>query len=75
MKLDLAVRRVQDAERELAHQLLVIGERHASESDLYHLAHTLAQQCAEQIELLAPFGERYGVPDDADGVGEPNSLA
>ena len=75
MKLDVAVRSVQDAERELAHELLVVGERHAAEADLYHLAHTLAQQCAQQIELLKPFGERYGVPDDAEGVGESNSLA
>jgi hypothetical protein len=75
VKLDVAVRSVQDAERELAHQLLVVGERHASESDVYHIAHTLAERCARQIELLAPFGERYGVPDAADGVGESNSLA
>jgi hypothetical protein len=74
MKVDVALSNVQDAERELAHHLLVVGERHAAEADVYHITHTLAQRCADQIELLSPFGERYGVPDDADGVGEPNSL-
>ena len=74
MKVDVALRSVQEAERELAHQLLVVGERHAAEADVYHIAHKLAQQCANQIELLSPFGEEYGVPDDAEGVGEPSSL-
>src|SRR5436190_24126972 len=74
MKVDVALSSVQDAERELAHRLLVVGERHAAEADVYHITHTLAQRCANQIELLSPFGEVYGVPDDAGGVGEPNSL-
>jgi hypothetical protein len=75
MKLDVAIRSVQDAERELAHELLVVGEQHAAEADVYATAHTLAQECAQQLELLAPFGAQHGVPDDGDGVGEPSALA
>ena len=75
MKVDVAIRDVQHRERELARQLLVVGERHAVEADVYHTAHALAEHCARQIELLAPFGERHGVPDDAEGVGESSSLA
>ena len=74
MKVDVALRSVQDAERELARHLLVVGDRHAAEPDVYHITHTLAQRCADQIDLLSPFGEQYGVPDDADGVGEPKSF-
>ncbi|MFL6011692.1 MAG: hypothetical protein ACJ734_07880, partial [Gaiellaceae bacterium] len=60
MKLDKAIEDVQDAEAELAKELRAIGERHAVEHDLYHLGHTLAKQCADHLERLAPFAERYG---------------
>ena len=67
MKLDKAIADVQEAESDLAKELRVVGERHATEHDLYHLGHTLARQCGEHLERLAPFAERYGadVPDDA----------
>jgi hypothetical protein len=69
MKMNKAVEDVHEAEAELAKRLRVTGERHASESDLYHLGHTLARQCAEHLRALAPFAERYGAkpaPDDLD---------
>ena len=66
MKLDKAIEDVQDAESELAKQLRAIGERHAVEHDLYHLGRTLAKQCADHLERLAPFAERYGA-SKADG--------
>ena len=69
MKLDKAIADVQDAEAELAKELRVVGERHAVEHDLYHLSHTLARRCAEHLERLAPFAERYGAPPKTDGVG------
>ncbi|MFI0349398.1 hypothetical protein [Actinomadura sp. 9N407] len=61
MKLDKAIGEVQDAEADLAKELRRAGERHAVEHDVYHLGHTLARQCAEHVERLAPFAERYGV--------------
>jgi hypothetical protein len=70
MRLDTAIADVQDAEASLANDLRAIGERHAAEHDLYHLGHTLAKQCEEHLERLAPFAERYGAPDaDAESPG------
>ena len=69
MNMNKAIEDVHDAEAEVAKRLRVTGERHASESDIYHLGHTLARQCAEHLEALAPFAERYGAksaPDDVD---------
>jgi len=69
MKMNKAVEDVHEAEGELAKRLRRTGERHAAESDLFHLGHTLARQCAEHLRALAPFAERYGAkpaPDDVD---------
>jgi hypothetical protein len=69
MNMNKAIEDLHDAEAELAKALRVTGERHASESDIYHLGHTLARQCAEHLEALAPFAERYGAkpaPDDVE---------
>ena len=73
MKLDKAIEDVHEAESELATQLRSVGERHASEADLYHLGHTLARQCAEHGRRLAPFAERYGAApiDEHDGTESP----
>jgi hypothetical protein len=59
---------IHDAERELADALRTIAERHASDVDVYHVAHLLASRCSHQLELLAPHAERYGAyaPTDAD---------
>jgi hypothetical protein len=69
MNMNKAIEDVHDAEAELAKLLRVTGERHASEADIYHLAHTLARRCAEHLRALAPSAERYGAkpaPDDVD---------
>lgn len=72
MKLDRAIKEVQDAEADLAKELRRLGERHAVEHDIYHLGLTLAQQCAQHVEQLAPFAERYGASqptvDDSPGL-------
>jgi hypothetical protein len=60
MKLDEAIDGVQRAEADLADRLRTVGERHAAEHDLYHLGHTLARQCAEHVQRLAPFAQTYG---------------
>jgi hypothetical protein len=73
VKLDKAITDVQDAEADLAKELRTIGERHAVEHDLYHLGHTLARQCAEHVERLAPFADRYGATA-RNGVSESPSL-
>jgi hypothetical protein len=74
MNLDKAISDVQDAETELARELRAIGERHAVEHDLYHLAHTLARRCASHLESLAPFAERYGAKPRTDDVAQSAGL-
>jgi hypothetical protein len=69
MNMHKAIEDAHDAETELAKRLRVTGERHAGESDLYHLGHSLARRSAEHLQALAPFAERYGAkpaPDDLD---------
>jgi hypothetical protein len=66
VKLHKAIEDVQEAEAELAKQLRSVGERHATEPDLYHLGHTLARQCADHVRRLAPFAERYGASSSTD---------
>jgi hypothetical protein len=70
VKLDKAIEDVQDAEADVARHLRVVGERHATEHDLHHLGHTLAQQCEEQLVKLAPFADRYGASAGDRGVAE-----
>jgi hypothetical protein len=60
VKMHKAIEEVHEAEAALAKQLRTTSERHASESDLYHLGHTLARRCAQHLEALAPFAQRYG---------------
>jgi hypothetical protein len=74
MKLDKAIDEVQHAERELAHELVKIGERHAVENDLYHLGHTLARQCDEHLQRLEPFARRYDAAPAGNGAGESSSF-
>jgi hypothetical protein len=74
MKLDKAIEDVQNAEAELAKELRAVGERHAVEHDLYHLGHTLAKQCADHLERLAPFGELYGASSADDRIDESPAL-
>lgn len=62
MKLRLAIEQVKDAECKLAEELETVGERHAAEPDVYHVAKTLAVRCASQLELLRPSALRYGAP-------------
>ena len=58
MKLGKAIEDVRDAEAELATQLQIVAERHAVEHDIYHLGHTLAQQCADHVQQLTPFAKK-----------------
>lgn len=62
MKLDVAIEHAQDAECDLFDELTTIAERHAADSDVYHVAKTLASRCASQLELLLPHADRYGAP-------------
>jgi hypothetical protein len=74
VKLHKAIEDVQEAETELAKQLRSVGERHATEPDLYHLGHTLARQCDDHIRRLAPFAERYGTSPGTNNITESTGV-
>lgn len=74
MKLGLAIREVGDAERTLAQQLNALGERHKTDHDVFHLTETLQRIAHDNLERLAPHGERYCVDiDAADAPAEHGS--
>jgi hypothetical protein len=58
------------AETNLAEGFRKIGEAHAAESDIFHTADTLAQQCEAHAEQLQPFCEEYG----KEGTAQPDRL-
>jgi hypothetical protein len=75
VKLELAIREVEDAENELAKQLRTVGERHSVEHDVYHLGHALAARSGERVRRLEPFAERYGAaPVSPTAVDSPTPL-
>jgi hypothetical protein len=75
MKLDIVIEDVQDAEDELAKSLRTVADRHAVEHDLYYVCRSLADQCVEHLEQLAPFADRYGASRRTGSVtGTPSNL-
>ena len=74
MKLDHAIELVQDAEASLADELRTLGERHAAESDVHHVAHLLADRCTEQLERLLPHAQRYSAPDRSEAGHSSGAL-
>ncbi|MDX6481069.1 MAG: hypothetical protein QOG85_1579 [Gaiellaceae bacterium] len=74
-KLARALRQLDDALVDLADEYRKVGERHATEHDVFHLTHQLAAQCKLQAESLQPHAERYGTElDDPDDEGFWDSL-
>ena len=58
------------AQANLANAFREVANAHADEVDVFHLCHTLADQCDADAERLAPFAERYG----EDAPAEPDRL-
>ena len=76
-KLGEYIEKLHDALTDLAGEYRKVGERHASEHDVYHTCHTLAKQCEGQAEALAPHAERHAadVPEAADEDARESMLA
>lgn len=74
MKLDQAIELVQDAEAKLADELSTLGERHAAESDVYHVAHGLAARAQTQLDALLPHARRYAAAERNDVESTPPAL-
>jgi hypothetical protein len=69
VKIDLAIERTAEAERELAEELLQVGERHRTDHDVFHLTRSRAQQAQANLERLSRAAARYGTTVD----GEPSA--
>jgi hypothetical protein len=60
MKVGPAIEHVQAVEIELANELRRVAERHASQHDVFHMGHILADRCDAIAKGLTPFVEEYG---------------
>ena len=60
MKLGMAIEQVAQAERELAKELMAVGERHRSDHDVFHMTRTLAKKEHGHLDDLARHAGRYG---------------
>jgi hypothetical protein len=71
MRLGTAVKRLHEAELDLAGDMRKTGERHAADHDVFHQTRTFARQCEQHAQQLSPIAGRYGsgVPDEDDGEG------
>ena len=76
-KLGQYIEKLHDALADLAAEYRKVGERHATEHDLYYLCHTLAKQCEGQAEALGPHAERHAadVPEGEDDGPRESMLA
>jgi hypothetical protein len=66
MKLPVYLGLLHVGEGSLATSFRQLAEGHGDEPDVYHLCHTLAQQCDEHERRLAPIVERYGEQPDSE---------
>ena len=75
MKLGRLLERIHHEELELCDDYQAVAERHTADHDVYHLCHTLARQCAEHADRLAPVAERYGEHLEDDDGPDPWAVA
>jgi hypothetical protein len=72
-KIGLALRELHRAEEELADEYVKVGERLASEHEVYYGCKRFAQQCHLHVDAIRPFAARYEEslpPSDDSDVGE-----
>jgi hypothetical protein len=72
MQLGRALKELHAAELALADEFRKAGQRHAADHDVFHLCHTLAEQCDEHAAKLVPHGARYS--QRLDEPREPSAL-
>ncbi|GAA4159413.1 hypothetical protein GCM10022286_13760 [Gryllotalpicola daejeonensis] len=66
MKLPVYLELLETSETALAASFRVVGRGHADDADIFHTCSTLAQQCDQHAEALAPVVERYGRAEAAE---------
>jgi hypothetical protein len=70
MKIDVTLRELHRSENDLAHQLLVMSERHKTDHELYHVARDLAAWSQRHVEEIAQVAQTYGEELDPEPQGE-----
>ena len=71
MQLAHELRSLHSAEGSLAAALRAVGDGHAQEIDIHHIADALAQQCDARADRLGPFADRYGDEEPSE-LDEPH---
>jgi hypothetical protein len=66
VKLGPLLASLRELEAELSGDYRAIGERHATDHDIYHQCHTFALQCERHVRALEPHAARYGADADDD---------
>lgn len=72
-KLGRTLKQLHKSLGDLADEYRKVARRHAAEVDVFHMSHTLAEQCELQAQLLDRHAERYDteLPNgDQDGLWE-----
>jgi hypothetical protein len=69
------IEKLADSLTDLGAEYRKIGERHATEHDIYHTAHALAQQCEGQAAALAPHAAHHGGETDVEEGPKESLLA
>ncbi|WP_129668042.1 hypothetical protein [Phytoactinopolyspora endophytica] len=68
-KVGMLIRLVHNHERNVVRKLLVIGERHRSDHEVYHVTRDLARWSDEHVRLLREQGQRLGIDLKVDDAG------
>ncbi len=66
MNLPVYLGLLDKGEAALAQSFRQVADGHSDEPDVFHLCHTLAEQCDDHEQRLAPVVERYGEKRDAE---------
>jgi hypothetical protein len=60
LKLGAALEHLRRSVDDLGEEIRAVGERHAAQQDVYHMAHTLSARIDRLATSLDPFMEAYG---------------
>jgi hypothetical protein len=74
-KLGRYIENLAESLADLADEYRKVGERHATEHDIFHAAHGLAKQCEGQAAALAPHAARHGGETDEEEGPKESLLA
>jgi hypothetical protein len=74
-KLGRYIEKLADSLTDLGAEYRKIGERHATEHDIYHTTHALAKQCEGQAAALAPHAAHHGGESDVEEGPKESLLA